>query len=138
MGAPDPFAFDATRLLLAEGGRRYTQSTMSYVSVAGLTAALGELLAVGTDALAAHAAALRQRLLAGVRPSGWRAFRDPDDPSACPHLLSLARAGDDTTSTLARLADAGILCGARGGRVRVSLAPYNDASDIDALITALD
>ena len=30
MGAPSPFAFDATRIALAEGARRFTQSTMSY------------------------------------------------------------------------------------------------------------
>ena len=46
MSAPDPFDFDATRVLLAEGARRYTQSTMSYVSVAGLTTAIEQLLAV--------------------------------------------------------------------------------------------
>ncbi len=40
MGAPDPFAMDAQQLLLAPDARRYTQSTMSYISMAGLTAAL--------------------------------------------------------------------------------------------------
>jgi selenocysteine lyase/cysteine desulfurase len=32
-----------------EGARRFTQSTMSYLSVAGLTAAMGQLLAIGMD-----------------------------------------------------------------------------------------
>lgn len=137
MGAPEPFAFDATRLLVADGGRRYTQSTMSYVSVAGLTAAVGELLAVGPHALAAHAAGLGRRLLDVFRPAGWRPFRDPGAPGAARHLVSLTRAGDDAASTLARLHDAGVVCGARGGRIRVSLAPYNDESDIDALVAAL-
>jgi kynureninase len=40
MGAPDPFAMNAQQLLLAPDARRYTQSTMSYISLAGLTAAL--------------------------------------------------------------------------------------------------
>ncbi len=35
MGAPDPFDFEATRLPLAGDARRYTQSTMSYVSLKG-------------------------------------------------------------------------------------------------------
>lgn len=34
MGAPEPFAYDATSLPMADDARRYTQSTMSYTSVA--------------------------------------------------------------------------------------------------------
>jgi cysteine desulfurase / selenocysteine lyase len=30
-----------------------------------------------------------------------------------------------------------IVCGVRNGRIRVSLAPYNNSDDIDALIDAL-
>src|SRR6266567_1646533 len=30
-----------------------------------------------------------------------------------------------------------IVCGTRGGRIRISLAPYNDASDVDTLVEAL-
>ena len=48
MGASSPFAFDATRMPLADGARRFTQSTMSYVSVVGLTTAMDQLLAIGT------------------------------------------------------------------------------------------
>ena len=47
MGAPDPFDFDATSLAMANDARRYTQSTMSYASVACLMAAVEELAAVG-------------------------------------------------------------------------------------------
>jgi selenocysteine lyase/cysteine desulfurase len=49
MGAPDPFAFDARSIQLADDARRYTQSTMSYVSVAGLTVSLDQLLSLGVD-----------------------------------------------------------------------------------------
>ncbi len=30
-----------------------------------------------------------------------------------------------------------IICSSRGGRIRVSIAPYNDENDIDMLIQAL-
>src|SRR5204862_6528571 len=36
MGASDPFEFDVTSVSLANDARRYTQSTMSYVSIAVL------------------------------------------------------------------------------------------------------
>jgi selenocysteine lyase/cysteine desulfurase len=137
MGTPDPFSFDATRLLLAEGGRRYTQSTMSYVSVAGLTAAITELLALGAAEISGHAETLGRHLVEGLRPFGWRPFRDLDAAGAARHLISLGREGDLPAGALSRLTAAGIVCASRGGRIRVSLAPYNDGTDIDALIAAL-
>jgi selenocysteine lyase/cysteine desulfurase len=38
---------------------------------------------------------------------------------------------------VAGLRDAGIVCSSRNGRVRVSLAPYNNERDIDAVVGAL-
>ncbi|MGB7464747.1 MAG: aminotransferase class V-fold PLP-dependent enzyme, partial [Candidatus Acidiferrum sp.] len=55
MGASDPFGFDATSVSLANDARRYTQSTMSYASVAGLTVAVEQLLSLGQARIEAHA-----------------------------------------------------------------------------------
>ena len=137
MGAADPFDFDATRLSFAEDARRYTQSTMSYVSMAGLTASLEALLSVGIGAIQAHAAGLARRLCDALAPNGWRPFRALDDPSASPHIISLGRGGGDLDHTIRSLRESGVVCSSRGGRVRVSLAPYNDDSDLEALVSAL-
>ena len=137
MGAPDPFEFDATRILLAEGGRRYTQSTMSYVSVAGLTAAIDQLLTVGAHKLERHAGRLGHILVDAVEPYGWHPFRHLNDPAASLHIISLRSQGDDLEEVSERLRTAGIVCSGRGGRLRVSLAPYNDESDIAAFANAL-
>ncbi|TDI53024.1 MAG: aminotransferase class V-fold PLP-dependent enzyme [Acidobacteria bacterium] len=137
MGAPDPFEFDATRILLAEGGRRYTQSTMSYVSVAGLTAAIDQLLTVGAHKLERHAGRLGHILVDAVEPYGWHPFRHLNDPAASLHIISLRSQGDDLEEVSERLRTAGIVCSGRGGRLRVSLAPYNDESDIAAFVNAL-
>ena len=137
MGASDPFEFDATRLTLADDARRYTQSTMSYVSVVGLTAALDQLLPLGMAEIEHHATRLAHLLVDAVEPHGWRAVRRLDDPAASPHIISLSHPGDDLASTMTRLREAGIVCSSRGDRLRVSLAPYNDDSDIDALTNAL-
>jgi len=137
MGAPDPFAFDATRLLLADDARRYTQSTMSYVSIAALGASLDQLLGVGETNIEAHARALAEILVERARARGWRAFREISDPAASPHIVSLTQPGQDLAARQRALLDAKVVCSARGGRVRVSLAPYNDESDLDALIAAL-
>ncbi len=137
MGAPSPFAFDATRIALAEGARRFTQSTMSYVSVAGLTTAMDHLLAIGLDRVEQHATRLCDLLLHSVEDRGWLPFRRSADPAAACHIVSLGRPDRDSPDVLARLAKAGIVCSLRGDRLRVSLSPYNDEADIAALATAL-
>ena len=75
MGAPDPFDMQATRLPLANDARRYTQSTMSYVSLKGLTVAIAELLAMGPERIEAHAASLATLLIEELDGSGWTPLR---------------------------------------------------------------
>ena len=137
MGARSPFAFDATRITLAEGARRFTQSTMSYLSVAGLTVAIDQLLAIGLDRVEQHATRLRDLLLDAVEDRGWLPFRGPADPAAASHIVSVGRLGTESANVLTQLRRAGIMCSLRGDRVRVSLSPYNDEDDIAALVTAL-
>ena len=135
-GAADPFAFDATQLSLAPDGRRFTQSTMSYVSVAGLTTAIDALLATGIAEVQQHAAQLAARLVERVEPLGWRPYRPLDDPASSPHIVAMT--GEEPAVAAAqRLRRHGIVCSARGDRLRVSLAAYNDESDLDALADAL-
>ncbi len=137
MGAPDPFDFDATQVLVADDARRYTQSTMSYVSIAALTASLDQLLSLGEAPIETHARRLSAMLIERASKNGWQPFRDPSDRAASPHIVSLGRPGQESEATLEALRTANIVCSSRGGRVRVSLAPYNDESDIDALVAAL-
>ena len=137
MGAPDPFDFDATQVLLADDARRYTQSTMSYVSIAALTASLDQLLSLGEAQIETHARKLSARLIERVCKNGWQPFRDPSDRAASPHIVSLMRPDQKLETTLESLRTAKIVCSSRGGRVRVSLAPYNDEGDIDSLVAAL-
>ena len=47
IGARDPFDFDAKSVHFASDARRFTQSTMSYVSIAGLTVSIEQLLSLG-------------------------------------------------------------------------------------------
>lgn len=137
MGAPSPFAFDATRMPLADDARRFTQSTMSYVSVVGLTAALDQLLTAGLENIEHHATRLGDLLLDAGEDRGWQPFRHRGSPAAASHIVSLARPGEPVDGVLTRLRGAGIVCGVRGGRLRVSLAPYNDEDDVAVLVAAL-
>lgn len=136
-GAADPFGFDATHLSLASDARRFTQSTMSYISVAGLSAAVDELLLSGIGEVAQHAARLADLLVEAVEPLGWRPYRPLDDRAASPHIVALTGPAGSAASAAERLRRRGIVCSSRGDRLRVSLAPYNDHSDIVALADGL-
>jgi cysteine desulfurase/selenocysteine lyase len=137
MGASDPFDFDATSVSLANDARRYTQSTMSYASMAGLTVAVEQLLSLGQARIEAHARTLAAMLVSGASKYGWRPFRSLGDPAASPHIISLGHPRESVQAVVGRLRGHNIVCGIRGGRIRISLAPYNDAGDVNTLIEAL-
>jgi len=137
MGAAEPFSFDATSLLLANDARRYTQSTMSYVSIACLTVAIEQLLALGKQNIEAHADKLAKLLTGEAARLGWLPYRSPGDSAACSHIVSLSHPDKPVEETINALAKRNIVCSSRGGRIRVSIAPYNDENDIDMLIQAL-
>jgi len=105
--------------------------------VVGLTAALDQLLAAGLDRIQHHAAGLRSRLLEVAATHGWQPFRAIEDPAATAHIVSLTSPREAGAAVVARLRNQGIVCSARGDRLRVSLAPYDDEDDIAALGAAL-
>ena len=136
MGARDPFNFDATSLSMAKDARRYTQSTMSYASVACLATAIEQLLNAG-ETIEAHSARLANMLVEEAGRRGWPPFRSPADPDACSHIVALAHPERSAEGTRKDLADRRIVCSARGGRIRVSIAPYNNENDIDTITQVL-
>jgi selenocysteine lyase/cysteine desulfurase len=137
MGASNPFQFDATSVSLANDARRYTQSTMSYVSLAGLVVAVEQLLSLGEARIEAHARSLAAMLVSDAGKYGWQPFRSVGDSAGSPHIISLGRPRERVHAIVESLRSQNIVCGTRGGRIRISLAPYNDASDVDTLVEAL-
>jgi len=137
MGTANPFDFDATKLLFATGARRFTQSTMSYISMVGLTTSLDQLLTIGESRLEEHSRSLSKMLIEGVRANGWMPFRATEDVSASPHIVALNHPEHSVEKTMKALESNRIICGNRNGRIRISLAPYNNSDDINALIDVL-
>ena len=137
LGASDPFKFDATSVSLANDARRYTQSTMSYVSLAGLVVAVEQLMSLGETRIEAHARSLAAMLVSDAGKHGWRPFRGVSDPAGSPHIISLGHPRERVHAIGERLRNQNIVCGIRGGRIRISLAPYNNATDVDAFVEAL-
>jgi cysteine desulfurase/selenocysteine lyase len=137
-GTENPFVFDARTLRLANDARRFELSTMSYASVVGLESSMAILSSVGFGRIARHAANLAARLVDRVEGLGWRPFRPLDDPGASPHIVSLRHARHSSDITAVRLAtEHRIICGTRGGGLRISLHVYNDETDVDRLAEVL-
>ncbi len=137
-GTRDPFAFDAQTLRLAEDARRFELSTMSYASVIGLESSIAMLSSIGVHRIDRHARRLAERLVDGVGELGWHPFRPLGDPSASSHIVSLRHADRDPAVAAERLAsDRRIICGGRGGGLRISLHVYNDDEDVDRLVEAM-
>jgi len=136
-GASNPFDFEATSLDFAANARRFTQSTMSYISMAGLTTAIDQLMLVEEGRLEAHSRRLAGHLIEDVHIHGWTPFRALDDRSASPHIVSLAHAEVGAQGALGALRRNRIVCGVRNQRIRISLACYNNSADVDALIDVL-
>ncbi|NEZ59386.1 aminotransferase class V-fold PLP-dependent enzyme [Adonisia turfae] len=137
MGTTNPFDFDATTLTFATGARRFTQSTMSYISMVGLTTALENLMTLSAGQREAHSRRLAHRLIQGTQTYGWTPFRALETPSASPHIVTLAHSEFDVERARDALRRNRIVCGTRNGRIRISLAPYNNSVDIDALVDVL-
>src|SRR5215475_15998687 len=137
LGAADPFDFDAKSVSFASDARRFTQSTMPYVSIAGLTVSIEQLLSLGEDRIEAHARQLAAMLVDGAHEYGWEPFHHVHGVPASSHIISLGHRQKSARDTVEKLRDQRIICSARGERIRVSLAPYNDASDVMKLSQAL-
>ena len=52
-------------------------------------------------------------------------------------VLETLGVGGDTQIAIGALREQNVLCGTRGGRLRVSIAPYNDESDVEVFINAI-
>jgi len=136
-GTDSPFDFQATELRFATDARRFTQSTMSYISMAGLATALDHLMSFREGRLETHSRRLSDTLIEGAHACGWTPFRALHDASASPHIVSLTHAEVDVERAADALRRNRIVCGVRNGRIRVSLAPYNNSADVDALTDVL-
>ena len=54
------------------------------------------------------------------------------------HIISISNNEMDSTKITKILFDNGIICSLRNGFIRISLAHYNDQTDIDKLLSVLD
>ncbi|NQE63446.1 aminotransferase class V-fold PLP-dependent enzyme [Caulobacter sp. RHG1] len=121
----------------AEGGAsatgRFAMGTTSWTGMVQLAYSLPWIKAVGVEQLVAHRRPLAQTIQTELRQRGYEPLTPLDNRSAL-----VAFALKDARAKLAEpLKKANVTLTVSANRFRVSLAAFNDANDIDRLLSAL-
>ncbi len=137
-GADNPFDMNTKILSMAENARRYTQATMSYISVVGLNESILELIKLKLTKIRDHSQSLSETLFFGLKGSNWTSYRDLSNTEASPHIISLTNKNAKSSMILKKLKLKNVVCSDRNNRIRISLAHYNNEQDIKNLLTILN
>ena len=125
---------------LRSDARRYEAGSFNILGIAGLNAALGLLLEVGIDAIAADLTAKRTGLAAALQAKGYEVFFPEGQQTG--GITSCWREGTDMKAVGERLAAENIIASVRGDRagrdyLRFSPHFYNTSSDLDLALELL-
>ena len=125
---------------LRSDARRYEAGSFNILGIAGLNAALGLLLEVGIDAIAADLTTKRTGLAAALQAKGYEVFFPEGQQTG--GITSCWREGTDMKVVGERLAAENIIASVRGDRdgrdyLRFSPHFYNTSSDIDLALELL-
>ena len=125
---------------LRSDARRYEAGSFNILGIAGLNAALGLILEVGIDAIAADLTAKRTGLVAALQARGYEVFFPEGQQTG--GITSCWREGTDMKVVGERLAAENIIASVRGDRagrdyLRFSPHFYNTSSDLDLALELL-
>ena len=125
---------------LRSDARRYEAGSFNILGIAGLNAALGLLLEVGIDAIAADLTTKRTGLAAALQAKGYEVFFPEGQQTG--GITSCWREGTDMKALGERLAAENIIASVRGdraGRDYLRLSPhfYNTSSDLGLALELL-
>lgn len=134
MAQRDPGAMDITRYDPAPDARRFESGTPPVPGCYATEAGLAILEQVGMDAIASRIELLSGRCLDRLAEAGIATATPREDARRGP---TVAIRSTDDAALVARLSADGIVTSCRDGNVRASFHFYNDDSDIDTLVSAL-
>ncbi len=138
MGSKYPFEMESTKLDLAQGVQKFTQGTMSYVSVRGLTVSIQEILRLSVNKIEKHSKQLAKILISKTSKTGWEVYSQNNEKERSSHILSLFNPNLSSTEVVRQLSQKKLICSSRNGRLRISLSHYNNESDLNTLINLLE
>jgi selenocysteine lyase/cysteine desulfurase len=120
----------------AASARRFECGSPNLLGIHALEASLGLLEDVGAARVAATIRDHTRTLRAGLAGLPGVTVLGPEDPRRWSGIVSCRSAGTGTRELVACLTDAGIVCAARGGAVRLSPHFYNNDSEMERVIQA--
>lgn len=133
----DAVAFDATTIPLARSARRLEYSTPAYAAGAALNAAVDYLLELGIENVLAHDLALAGELREGLERRGAEVLTPAEDERRAGIVIARFP-GRDGPEVASKLEDAGVIVSPRLGAVRFSLHHFNDSTDVERALAALE
>jgi selenocysteine lyase/cysteine desulfurase len=119
----------------APNARRFEQGTPSVPALYAAKAGLDYMLNVGTDKTRRHVQSLNRALKSGVQALGGTLACQLDDDAQGPMV---AIKSTDDHALVSALQNDHIVTSCRDGNLRISAHFYNDMSDIEAVLTALE
>ena len=132
----------AAQFRLQPDARRFEVGHQPWACVAAADASLGQLLALGTPVIEAHATALAERLAHGFAVLGLPLCRTPAGTPAS-HIVTLGRlgeggaysTGDERLNTIAQVLEAhAVRFSVRRGLLRFATHAYSSEDDVDRVL----
>jgi selenocysteine lyase/cysteine desulfurase len=130
----DIFRMDISDYSPAPDARRFDSGTPPVPNIYAGIAGIGIVEEAGVDAIEAHVAALRERLLAGLDELGATVATPRGEGEIGPLVCVVST---DPEALVAALGVDGIVTSARDSNLRISLHLYNVDEDVDRVVESL-
>jgi selenocysteine lyase/cysteine desulfurase len=130
----DIFRMDISDYSPAPDARRFDSGTPPVPNIYAGIAGIGIVEEAGVDAIEAHVAALRERLLAGLDELGATVATPRDEGEIGPLVCVVST---DPEALVSALASDRIVTSSRDSNLRISLHLYNVGEDVDRILAAL-
>lgn len=128
--------FQADRLELPKGAKRYEFGTMAYGTAIGATVSLRYLLDTGMPAIQAHNAKISAQLIEGLRELGAEVL-GPTDPAQRSATVAARFNGKNSADFAKVLKQANVIASLRKDFIRFSPHFYNSSDDIRQGLAAI-
>ena len=133
MGAENPFSISHKYLSLSKTARRFTQSTMSYVSIKGLEVSIKELLEMKIQNIEKHSKDLKTIFLDKLKDTSWNVFHDNNIDLSSSNIICISNDKKNLKEASNLLFQNNIICSYRNNHLRISIAHFNNENDIEKL-----
>ena len=111
--------------------------SINFASFKSLNVSIKEILNLGIQNIASHSEKLKKYLLSSLNKDKFKTLNG-NEKLLSSHIISISNNEMDSTKITKILFDNGIICSLRNGFIRISLAHYNDQTDIDKLLSVLN